>query len=207
MLFIIFLNVHFQGLAITSSSGSSGSGKNSFDQEKKAGPIKSQSVPPLALNTTSIEYETLGKATSAPMSASSSRSESPMSDRYCGRCSSLISLHLRTIESDGELTKTAKATQTRPQSKGKLKSNKWNSNSRAGSCKKRCSLEKMEAAASSSSVVTVAAASTQASMAEASSPSRRLKRMPLRSTSFLPLSRTGPQFDSSSSDESLHSST
>lgn len=108
----------------------SGSGTAS---KKATGPIKSSSVPPLMLSqeSTSIEYEQLSTtwqrkiyATSAPMSASSSRSESPMSDRYCGKCSSLMSLHLRNTESDSDLIKTnSTATQTRPQSKGKSKKN------------------------------------------------------------------------------------
>ena len=95
----------------TGSGSTSSSSFASMLRKAKAGrPIKSQSVPPLAagLSTsdslTCMEYEQLNfipinngpkKATSAPMSASSSRSESPMSDRYCGKCSSLISLHLR----------------------------------------------------------------------------------------------------------------
>ena len=69
------------------------------------------------------------------MSASSSRSESPMSDRYCGKCSSLMSLHLRNTESDSDLLKTNAATQTRPQSKGKSKKTKFKP------AKKKTSLE------------------------------------------------------------------
>ena len=122
---------------ISTSTGSSTDYQSTGQIEQRKsisgqfGPVKSQSVPPISLPTTSIEYEQLNKkATSAPMSASSSRSESPMSDRYCGRCSSLISLHLRTIESDGELTRTA-ATQTRPQSKGKMKQKRPRKTSRS----------------------------------------------------------------------------
>ena len=88
----------------------------------------------VSTSATTIDYEAMsgslqkaasssGFVASAPISASSSRSESPLSDRYCGKCSSLISLHLRTIDSDGGLeysseVKTA-STQTRPQSKRK----------------------------------------------------------------------------------------
>ena len=98
-------------MASSSISSSNNSSKNSSDLDKK-GPIKSRSVPPMMLSTiasTSIDYEAMsgslqkasttasGFVASAPISASSSRSESPLSDRYCGKCSSLISLHLRTI--------------------------------------------------------------------------------------------------------------
>ena len=124
------------------TSYSNTSSKSNSDLEKKC-PIKSRSVPPMMLSTvstsaTTIDYEAMsgslqkaaasssgggGFVASAPISASSSRSESPLSDRYCGKCSSLISLHLRTIDSDGGLeysseVKTA-STQTRPQSKRK----------------------------------------------------------------------------------------
>lgn len=177
------------------TSGSLSKTSSSSDgQDKKCGPVKSQSVPPLTLHTSCIEYESLSKkpTSSAPMSASSSRSESPMSDRYCGKCSSLISLHLRTIESDGELTRTA-STQTRPQSKGKLNRQKLKPTRKSP----KCSLEKME------SVLTATSGSATATEV---SPSRKLKRThPLRSSSFLPLSRTA--YESSSSNESLHSST
>lgn len=178
------------------TSGSLSKTSSSSDgPDKKSGPVKSQSVPPLTLHTTcGIEYENLGKkpTSSAPMSASSSRSESPLSDRYCGKCSSLISLHLRTIESDWELTRTA-STQTRPQSKGKLNSRQKLKPARKSP---KCSLEKME-------IVTAAAPLTASTEV---SPSRKLKRShPLRSASFLPLSRTA--FETSSSNESLHSST
>merc|ERR1719510_313500 len=122
--------------------------------------VKAPSVPPLMLPTSSgIEYEQMSssaaskKATtaSAPMSASSSRSESPMSDRYCGKCSSLISLHLRTIESDGDFTRTNAATQTRPQSKGKKTKGQKQRPSRKSS---RYSLDKMET--TSTNLVTTA---------------------------------------------------
>ena len=131
-------------LAASSSvtSNSNTSSKSNSDLEKKCCPIKSRSVPPMMLSTgltstSTIDYEAMsgslqkiaigssasGFVASAPISASSSRSESPLSDRYCGKCSSLISLHLRTIDSDGGLeysseVKTA-STQTRPQSKRK----------------------------------------------------------------------------------------
>lgn len=134
-------------LAASSSvtSNSNTSSKSNSDLEKKCCPIKSRSVPPMMLSTgltstSTIDYEAMsgslqkiaiassasGFVASAPISASSSRSESPLSDRYCGKCSSLISLHLRTIDSDGGLfeysseVKTA-STQTRPQSKRKQK--------------------------------------------------------------------------------------
>merc|ERR1719491_1865853 len=154
----------------TGSGSTSSSSFASMLRKAKAGrPIKSTSVPPMAtgLSTsdslTCMEYEQLNfipinnchkKATSAPMSASSSRSESPMSDRYCGKCSSLISLHLRTLESDSGLeffTKTA-STQTRPQSKGKSKPNR-RPNSKKTS---RCSLEKTEATAQAAAAAAAA---------------------------------------------------
>ena len=130
-----------------STSYSNTSSKSNSDLEKKCCPIKSRSVPPMMLSTgmtsatsTTIDYEAMsgslqkvaasgsGFVASAPISASSSRSESPLSDRYCGKCSSLISLHLRTIDSDGGLeysseVKTA-STQTRPQSKRKKRDTK-----------------------------------------------------------------------------------
>lgn len=115
-------------LASSSSSSSSSTTKQQPHDQSKKGPVKSSSVPPLLMATTSIEYEQMRSlvtttASSAPISASSSRSESPLSDRYCGKCSSLISLHLRTIESDGGLEYSSEvrtaATQTRPQSKQK----------------------------------------------------------------------------------------
>ena len=138
---------------------------------------------------------------------SSYRSESPMSDRYCGKCSSLLSLHLRTIESDGEFTRTA-STQTRPQSKGKSKLAR-RPNSKKSS---RCSL--LENAASK--IASISAASNTASISTATGPGthyeaspRRLKRShpALRSTSFLPTISRTTAFESSSSNESLHSST
>ena len=144
-------------IATTSFSSSSSKSENTAatvadsggtNSKKATGPIKSSSVPPLILSqeSTSIEYEQLSTtwqrkiyATSAPMSASSSRSESPMSDRYCGKCSSLMSLHLRNTESDSDLIKTSSAaTQTRPQSKGKSKKN---SKFKPSSSKKKTSLE------------------------------------------------------------------
>ena len=178
------------GSSSSFSSGGAHPNKTSSDLGQKAGPVKSQSVPPLCLPTTCIEYEQFSvrqKAPSAPISASSSRSESPMSDRYCGKCSSLISLHLRTIESDGELMRTT-STQTRPQSRGKSK--------------KRARPER--ASAGAHSAVAGGRKSSRNSLEEVS-PSRKLKRsLPIRS--YPTVSRT-TAFESSSSNESLHSST
>ena len=116
------------------------------------------------------------------------RSESPMSDRYCGKCSSLISLHLRTIESDGELMRTT-STQTRPQSKGKAKKQKLRPSGSAARKSSRNSLDKVEA------------------VVEATSPSRRLKKGHLRSLQGPAMVSRSTGFESSSSNESLHSST
>ena len=77
--------------------------------------IKSNSIPPQMssmLPNSSLEYEQLDTAvtnntssntatTSTAASCCSSRSESPLSDRGVIKCSSLISLHLRNIETDG----------------------------------------------------------------------------------------------------------
>ena len=76
---------------------------------------KSHSIPPHAISiipNSSLEYEQLDTSmacntssntanTSTAASCCSSRSESPMSDRGVIKCSSLISLHLKNIETDG----------------------------------------------------------------------------------------------------------
>ena len=76
---------------------------------------KSHSTPPHAISiipNSSLEYEQLDTSvacntssntanTSTAASCCSSRSESPMSDRGVIKCSSLISLHLKNIETDG----------------------------------------------------------------------------------------------------------
>ncbi len=101
--------IFFSGLGPVFSSSSSS------QTEKRLLPMKSRSVPPLALaaiQASSIEYDQLSLGTSttsssAPasaipsglmhhQSASSSRSESPMSDRFCLKCSSMVSLQVRT---------------------------------------------------------------------------------------------------------------
>ena len=77
--------------------------------------VKANSIPPQMssmLPNSSLEYEQLDTAitnntssntatTSTAASCCSSRSESPLSDRGVVKCSSLISLHLRNIETDG----------------------------------------------------------------------------------------------------------
>ena len=77
--------------------------------------VKANSIPPQMssmLPNSSLEYEQLETAvtnntssntatTSTAASCCSSRSESPLSDRGVVKCSSLISLHLRNIETDG----------------------------------------------------------------------------------------------------------
>ena len=67
---------------------------------------KSRSVPSHVLSKapshSSIDYEQLGGGggeTVAP-SVSSSRSDSPMSENITGKCSSLLSLYMRNIETD-----------------------------------------------------------------------------------------------------------
>ena len=76
--------------------------------------VKSNSIPPqmsTMLPNSSLEYEQLDTAvnnntssntatTSTAASCCSSRSESPLSDRGVIKCSSLISLHLRNIDTD-----------------------------------------------------------------------------------------------------------
>ena len=77
--------------------------------------VKANSIPPQMssmLPNSSLEYEQLDTVvtnntssntatTSTAASCCSSRSESPISDRGVIKCSSLISLHLRSIETDG----------------------------------------------------------------------------------------------------------
>ena len=68
---------------------------------------KSRSVPSHVMSKapshSSIDYEQLGGGgggeTVAP-SVSSSRSDSPMSENITGKCSSLLSLYMRNIETD-----------------------------------------------------------------------------------------------------------
>ena len=76
---------------------------------------KANSIPPHVssiLPNSSLEYEQLDTSityntssntatTSTAASCCSSRSESPLSDRGVIKCSSLISLHLRNIDTDG----------------------------------------------------------------------------------------------------------
>ena len=197
-------------MASSSISSSNTSSKNSSDLDKKGPPTKSRSVPPLMLSTvassTSIDYEAMsgslqkagsmtasGFVASAPISASSSRSESPLSDRYCGKCSSLISLHLRTIESDGGLeysseVKTA-STQTRPQSKRKNREKRRLSSSRGAGGAKRSGKSSLERIESAAFIVE----------ATASVPAKRIsgKRLLIRSQ--------GCKAESSSSNESIYS--
>ena len=71
---------------------------------------KYSSVPPLSsLGPTSLDYEQLS---SCPVSCSSSRSESPLSERYFEKCSSLLSLNYnaRLTDSDGVFDYNTEAT-------------------------------------------------------------------------------------------------
>ena len=170
----------------------------------------------VSTSATTIDYEAMsgslqkaasssvggGFVASAPISASSSRSESPLSDRYCGKCSSLISLHLRTIDSDGGLeysseVKTA-STQTRPQSKRKKRDKRpaLMSFSRAHPPKRlvKSSLERIEA-------IGPTIAPTTGDQSTSSISSKKLgatgKRLLIRSQ--------GCKAETSSSNESLYS--
>ena len=210
-------------LAASSSvtSNSNTSSKSNSDLEKKCCPIKSRSVPPMMLSTgltstSTIDYEAMsgslqkiaiassasGFVASAPISASSSRSESPLSDRYCGKCSSLISLHLRTIDSDGGLeysseVKTA-STQTRPQSKRKKRDKRpaLMSFSRAHPPKRlvKSSLERIEAIGGPTIAPTTGDPSTSISSKKLGATGKRLL---IRSQ--------GCKAETSSSNESLYS--
>jgi hypothetical protein len=176
----------------TSSATSSASYPTKMNNSQK---VKSRSVPPMMLAaSTSIEYEILNKAltaSSAPISASSSRSESPMSDRFCGKCSSLVSLHMRTIESDGGLESEviSASTQTRPQAKRKRRDQRQPLSARG--CAKKSSRSSLETVETSMPALTTTTGQVDAS------PRKNSRRL---------LARSLPgKAETSSSNESLYS--